>query len=145
MKLNKTIRIAIGSILGTFLVLFVILVAHIATAKPIVYDNANLQISRIDFKQPIDSLTAKQIHRQMKTIPGVKNDKLNPETGVMVYFHDNRVTNSKKVFTALMAQGNYKAEPFTVPAALAGKQVCPVMNKDGFTYKFSRGIQRIFH
>ena len=57
MKINKKIKIAVGSILGIVLLLFVVLVVHIATAKPVVYDNASLQLSRIDFTHPIDSLT----------------------------------------------------------------------------------------
>ena len=88
MKRNKKIKIALGSIFGIFLILFVVLVVHIATAKPLVVDNATLQISRIDFKEPIDSLKAKEIHRNLKSIPGVKTDRLNKETGVLVFFHD---------------------------------------------------------
>lgn len=145
MKFNRILKITLGSLLGITLNLFIVLVVHIATAKPIVYDNANWQISRIDFKEPIDSLKAKAIHRNMKEIPGVKNDKLNIEKGVMVYYHDNRINDSEKVFEALMAQGNYKAERFVISDELAAKQACPVMNKDDFSYKFSRGIQRIFN
>lgn len=145
MKINKKIKIAAFSILGTVLLLFIVLVVHIATAKPVVYDNANLQISRIDFKQPLDAAMVKEIHRNLKSIDGVKNDHFNAEKGVVVYFHDNRVTDSKKVYEQLMAKGNYKAERFTIPANIASRQVCPVMNRDGFSYKFSQGIRRIFN
>jgi hypothetical protein len=44
MKINKKIRIALLGVLSTALLLFVVLVAHIATAKPV--DNATIQISR---------------------------------------------------------------------------------------------------
>lgn len=143
MKINKTVkRIVLGTSATVFL-LFIILVAHIATAKPI--DNKTMQISRIDFLEPIDSLKAKEIHRNIKSIAGVKNDKLNIEKRVMVYWHDNQITDSKNVYQQLMAKGNYKAKRFEIPAELAAKQVCPVMNKDGFSYKFSRGIQRLFN
>ena len=84
MKINRTVKIIAGSILGIFVLLFLVLVVHIATAKPLVIDNASLQISRIDFKEPIDSLKAKEIHRNLKKIPGVKTDRLNIETGVLL-------------------------------------------------------------
>lgn len=145
MKINRKIKIAIGSLLGIVLLLFVVLVIHIATAKPVVYDNATIQISRIDFKEPLDSAKGKEIHRNLKSIPGVKTDRLNLEKGVLVYFHDNRIADSKKIYDELMAKGNYKAERFVIPNEMASKKVCPVMNDDSFSYKFSRGIQRIFN
>lgn len=143
MKVNKTVKRIAGIVFGTLLLLFIVLVAHIATAKPV--DNANLQISRIDFKEPLDSLKSKEIHRNLKSIPGVKNDHIDMERGVLVYFHDNNITDSKKVFDQLMAKGHYKAERFILPANMASKQVCPVMNHDSFSYKFSKTVQKIFN
>lgn len=145
MKINKKVKIAIGSILGVFFILFLVLVVHIATAKPVEYDNATLQISRIDFKEPIDSLMAKKINRDMKSIPGVKNPSVFAEKKVVVYYHDMNIVNSEEVYEQLMAIGNYKAERFIVPAALASNEVCPVMDRNSFSYKFSRGIQKIFN
>lgn len=145
MRIPKKIKIAAVSILGIVGLLFVVLVVHIATAKPVVYDNATLQISRIDFEEAIDSAKAKEIHRNLKTIPGVKNDRINMEKGVVVYFHDNKITNSKRVYEQLMMKGNYKAKPFIISNELAQKKVCPVMAEDSFSYKFSRGVQRIFN
>ena len=145
MKIHKGIKIAAGSILGIFLILFTVLVVHIATVKPTKYDNATLQISRIDFKQPIDSLQAKEIHRNMKSIAGVKNPKFYYGKNVLVYYHDIKITNSEQVFNQLMAKGNYKAERLIIPVSIASKQVCPAMDESSFKYKFSRGIKRIFN
>ncbi|MFD2908762.1 hypothetical protein ACFSX9_08435 [Flavobacterium ardleyense] len=145
MKTNKILKIAGGSVLGVFLILTTVLVVHIANAKPLVVDNASLQISRIDFKESIDSLKAKEIHRNLKSIPGVKTDRLNMETGVLVYFHDMKVANSEYVYNKLVALGNYNAERYVLPQELANKTACPVMSEDSFSYKFSRGIQRIFN
>ncbi|MCK6608322.1 MAG: hypothetical protein L6Q46_08460 [Flavobacterium sp.] len=145
MKISKKLKIAVGSIFMIFFLLFLILVVHIATAKPLEVDNASLQISRIDFKEPIDSLKAKEIHRNLKSIPGVKTDRLNKETGVLVYFHDIKVADSKTIYNKLMAMGDYKAERFVLPKELENKKACPVMTEDSFSYKFSRGIQRIFN
>ncbi|MGX7667303.1 hypothetical protein [Flavobacterium pedocola] len=144
MKVSKTLKWTISGILGTFTLLFLVLVVHLATVKPAEYDNATLQISRIDFKEPIDPLKAKEIHRHLKTITGVKNDRINTQTGVLVYFHDNRIVNSESVFRQLMAKGNYRAERYIVFQETANRKVCPVMNTNSFRYKFSRGVQRIF-
>lgn len=143
MKNNKTLKKAIFATLGTFLFLFVILVVHIATAKPV--DNATLQVSRIDFKEPLTEGKIKEIHRNLKSIPGVKTDHFDAEKGVLVYFHDNRVANSETIYNELMAKGNYKAQRFILPPGMEGKSVCPAMDQDGFSYKFSRFIQRIFN
>ena len=121
MRINKKIKIVAASLLGVIALLFVVLVIHIATAKPVVYDNATLQISRIDFEEAIDSAKAKEIHRNLKSIPGVKNDRINLEKGVVVYFHDNRVINSEEVFNQLIAKGNYKAKRYVISNELAQK------------------------
>ncbi len=39
MKMNRKFKIALGIILGSLLTLFIVLVVHIATAKPLVVDN----------------------------------------------------------------------------------------------------------
>ncbi len=145
MAMNKKFKFFLIGTVSVISLLFIVLVVHVATAKPVVVDNANLQISRIDFNEPIDSLKAKEIHRNLKSIEGVKNIKIVPEKGVVVYFHDNRLINSTEVFEKLIFLGNYAAQPFVLSKELASKKVCPVMNTDSFSYKFSRGIQRIFN
>lgn len=142
MKINKKIRIALLGVLSTALLLFVILVAHIATAKPV--ENATIQISRIDFDKPFDATSATEIKKNILSIAGVKSDVL-VKGNVVVYFHDNKITNSEKVFNQLMAKGSYKAQRFLVPKNLASKSVCPVINRDGFYYKFSTVVQQIFN
>jgi hypothetical protein len=139
------IKIALGSILGVFFVLFIVLVVHIATAKPIVYDNASLQISRIDFNETIDSIMSKKINRDMTSIAGVKNPSVFAGKKVLVYYHDLKIANSEQVYNQLMAKGNYKAARYVVPARLASNAVCPVMDQNSFSFKFSKGIQRIFN
>lgn len=141
MSIKKKIKIAVLSILGITLVLFVILVHHIANARPI--ENANIQISRIDFDQPFDSLSTIQIKEKLHSIQGVKSDII-VKNNVVVYFHDNTVADSKKVYAELMTKGDYKAQRFILPATMANNQVCPVMKKDSFKYKFSKWVQKHF-
>lgn len=141
MSIKKKIKIAVLSILGITLVLFVVLVHHIANARPI--ENANIQISRIDFEQPFDSLSTIQIKEKLHSIQGVKSDII-VKNNVVVYFHDNTVADSKKVYAELMTKGDYKAQRFILPATMANNQVCPVMKKDSFKYKFSKWVQKHF-
>lgn len=142
MRIHKTLKKVLLSILGIVLLLFGILVYHIANAKPV--ENATIQISRIDFDQPFDSLSAVAVKKNLLSIPGVKSDII-VKRNVVVYFHDNTVADSKKVYDELMTKGHYKAERFLLPPSLATKQVCPVMEKDSYKYKFSKFIQGIFN
>lgn len=142
MRINRTVKKIILSVLGIALLLFGILVYHIASMKPV--ENANIQISRIDFDKPFDSLSSIDIQNKLHEIKGVKSEII-VKRNVVVYFHDNNIADSKKVFDELMTKGNYKAERFLLPANLAQKQVCPVMKKDSYKYKFSKFIQGIFN
>ena len=142
MKINRKIKTALLSILGIFLLLFIILVYHIATAKPV--DNATIQVSRIDFDKPFDSISSIDIQKNLHAIPGVKSEII-VKRNVVVYFHDNRIADSKKIYDELMTKGNYNAKRFIIPANLARKEVCPVMRRDGISYKFTKFIQRIFN
>ncbi|MCZ8198476.1 MAG: hypothetical protein O9267_12795 [Flavobacterium sp.] len=136
--------IAMG-LIGTTLLLLIILVVHIATAKPIKYDNATMQISRIDFQEPLDSLKIKEIHRNLKSIPGFISDSYNIKNNVVVFFHDNKIADSKKIVDQLIQKGNYKATRYVLPKGMEAKQVCPVIEEGSFSYHFSKGIQRIFN
>jgi hypothetical protein len=142
MKINKKVKFAIYSILGFALLLFVVLVYHIAKAKPV--ENATIQVSRIDFDKPFDSLSTIEIKDKLHAIAGVKSEII-VKRNVVVYFHDNKIADSKKVYDELMTKGNFKAERFILPANMLNKQVCPVMKKDGMSYKFTKLVQGIFN
>jgi hypothetical protein len=143
--MKRKVKIIAITTFSVALLFFVVLVYHIASAKPIVYDNSTMQISRIDFKEPLDTLKMKEIHRNLKSIPGFISDSYNLDKGVLVYFHDNRIADSKKIFNALIQKGNYKANRYILPKSLASNEVCPVMNKGSFSYKFSKTVKQIFN
>jgi hypothetical protein len=143
--MKRKIKVIAITLLSAALSFFMVLVYHIATAKPMVYDNSTMQISRIDFKEPLDSLKMKAIHRNLKSIPGFITDSYNLEKGVLVYFHDNRIADSKTIYDALIQKGNYKANRYIAPKSLASNEVCPVMNKGSFSYKFSKTVKQIFN
>ena len=139
--MRKTLKKITIITLSLVLVMFVILIYHISTAKPL--ENATIQVSRIDFDKPFDSVSTTAIKEKLHSIKGVKNEII-VKRNVVVYFHDNRIADSKKIYNILMTQGNYNAKRFVLPMNLAHKKVCPIMKKNSFSYSFSQFIQHIF-
>ena len=144
MKINKFIKKGLWTGLIILVLFFAIFLFHIITAKPAVYESPNLQVSRIDFKTNIDSVQAKQICSDLRSIKGLTSDSIIVKRNVVVYFHNNKITNSKKVFDQLIAIGHYDAKRYILPENLAGKEVCPV-NQNSLSYKLSQKINRFFN
>ncbi|MBP4138958.1 hypothetical protein J3495_12805 [Flavobacterium sp. P7388] len=144
MKMNKTIKKGLLILGGTALLFIAILLFHIITAKPAVYESPNLQVSRIDFENNIDSLQAKQISADLRSIKGLTSDSIIIKRNVVVYFHNNKITNSEKVFNELMSKRPYEAKRYILPANLASKEVCPV-DQNSFSYKMSKSINQFFN
>lgn len=142
--MNKTVKKVLIAVAGIGVLFFAILIFHIITAKPAVYDSPNLQVSRIDFKSQIDSVQAKQICADLRTIKGLTTDSIIVKRNVVVYFHNNKITNSEKVFNELMSKRPYEAERFILPPNMANKEVCPV-DQNSFAYKASKTINQFFN
>lgn len=145
MKLtNKLIKRSLKGLAAIAFLFVAILLFHIVTAKPALYDTPNLQISRIDFKSNIDSHKAKEICADLRTIKGLTSDSIIVKRNVVVYFHNNKITNSDKVFDELMTKKPYEATRFILPASLANKEVCPI-DQNSMTYKVSQKINQFFN
>ena len=144
MKINKTIKRGLWTVAVVAVLFFGILIFHIITAKPTVYESPNLQVSRIDFKTNLDSVEAKKICSDLRSIKGLTSDSIIVKRNVVVYFHNNSITNSKKVYDELMAKGHYDAQRYILPESMANKEVCPV-NQDSFSYKMAKSLNRIFN
>lgn len=144
MKINRTIKRVFLTGLGIVSLFFAILLFHIITAKPPVYESPNLQVSRIDFRTNIDSVQAKQICSDLRSIKGLTSDSIIVKRNVVVYFHNNRITNSEKIYQELMSKRHYDAQRYILPENLANKEVCPV-NQNSFSYKLSKKINQFFN
>lgn len=144
MKINKIIKKGLWMGLIITVLFFAILLFHIITAKPAVYESPNLQVSRIDFKTNIDSVQAKQICSDLRSIKGLTSDSIIVKRNVVVYFHNNKITNSQKVYDQLMAKRNYDAQRYILPAHLANKEVCPV-DQNSMSYKLSQKVNQFFN
>jgi hypothetical protein len=144
MKINKFIKKGLWTGLIIMVLFFAILLFHIITAKPAVYESPNLQVSRIDFKTDIDSLQARQICSDLRSIKGLTSDSIIVKRNVVVYFHNNSITNSEKVYSELMAKRHYEAKRYILPENLVNKEVCPV-NQNSLSYQWSQKINRFFN
>ncbi|MES2575573.1 MAG: hypothetical protein V4572_11560 [Bacteroidota bacterium] len=144
MKINKTIKRGLLAVLILAVLFFSILIFHIITAKPAVYENSNLQVSRIDFKSNIDSVQTKQICSDLRSIKGLTSDSIIVKRNVVVYFHNNTITNSEKVYDELMNKRPYEAQRYILPANMVNKEVCPV-NQNSLSYKMAKSINQIFN
>jgi hypothetical protein len=144
MKINKIIKKGLFILSGIFGLFIAILLFHIITVKPPAYDTPNLQVSRIDFQSDIDSLQVRQICADLRSIKGLTSDSIIVKRNVVVYFHNNKITNSEKVFNELMSKRHYDAKRYILPANLANKEVCP-MNQSSLSYKLSQKINRFFN
>jgi len=128
-------------------VLFSALLVHIyQVTKPIKYDNNDLQLSRIDFKQQIDSVQANEIRHFVATLPGVQNTMFNIKDGILVYGYTLGKQNSNQVFEQLINHFHYKSEKFVLNEKMK-TQGCPMAGKDrsGFIYRFTAYIYRLLN
>ncbi len=144
MEIRKILKKIGLAVLATFLLLTTVLVIHIITVTPEPIDNATLQISRIDLDSSINNTQEKEIKTVLKSLNGVKSWRINKEKGVVVFFHDNRYLQANDAVKNINNNTNLKANLFKLPESLANKEVCPV-DRDGFAYQFSKGIQRVFN
>ena len=93
MKINKTLKKVLFAVLVLVVVFFGILVFHIVTAKPAVYESPNLQVSRIDFKSTITPEQAQKICKDLRAIKGITSDCIIVKRNVGVYFQKKKVIN----------------------------------------------------
>jgi hypothetical protein len=145
MKVSKNTKRIVLGLLAFFVLSFVVMVIHVVmVSKSIKYDNASLQLARIDFKQPIDSSQAREINTKIRKIDGVGNTHFNVQDGILIYSVDNKKNSDEAVYQKLVAQVPYKAERFLVTQEMSAKG-CPAMDKSTFAYQFSNTVNKIFN
>ncbi len=127
MKTSKLKKRLLWS-LGIFVALLVILCTHIYVSTNDYNEGGtvNWQLSRIDFKQPIDSTEAQKIENYTKNIKGITQAVFNQEHGTLVYAYFPGTQTSENVFKLVQSSGNYKAERYIVSEEMASGG-CPVM------------------
>ena len=79
MKSKKFIKVVVWSLSISFALLIVLIIHIVMVTKPLKFDNNNLQLTRINFKEVIDSAEAIKIRHYVASLPGVKNSVINIE------------------------------------------------------------------
>jgi hypothetical protein len=145
MKKRRLLKIVIWttSILAIFIAVLVIHI-YLATQKTD-YPNKTLQLSRIDFKQPLNAAESAKIQAFVQQQPGVNHTMLNTDTGILIYTYANDQQTSLNVYNKLMGSGDYKAERFIARASDAASG-CPIMtDKNSFNGKLVSYVSRLFN
>lgn len=140
-------RIIIKSLLWTLGIsatLFIVLIVHIyMVTKPVKYDNADLQLARIDFRQDLDSAQALDVQHTVMAMPGIVNVFMNRHDRTLVYGYRQGKQTSEQVYQAVMRSGNYDAERFVLNEQQQSSG-CPVMQgKASFLYSISNGLHEL--
>lgn len=103
------------------------------------------QLSRIDFKQTIDSAEANKIRSFVGHLEGIESTYFNVKDGILVYTYAVGKQTSINVYNQLINYGHYNAERYIVDAS-ALKTGCPMMaDKKSFTYQISYYISKLFN
>lgn len=142
-KLLKRIAIVLSA---TVFILAAILVFHIyaVTHKP-KSNEPVVQLSRIDFLQPLDSTEALKIRYNVAAMEGVQSTYFNHSANILVYTYAIDKQSSTAVFDALMKTGTYKAKRYTVNQADLSKG-CPIdANNQSVSGKATAYIASLFN
>lgn len=148
--MKKTlIRITVGTV-SLVVILLATLAIHIYLVTPKKSDTANSdlrmrQLSRIDFKQTVDSTEAEKIRGFVQNLEGVQSTYFNAENGALVYTFEVGTQTSENVYSKVVAFGNYKAERYVVEAKEA-QGGCPAhVKENSFSKNFGNALASLFN
>src|ERR1700761_401362 len=116
MKINKKVKIVVASVLGLAFLLFATLVVHIVVmvkGKPPLA-MATIQMSRADFQQPVDSVSALKIQKDIKSLPGVKDTYFNLKDHIVVYTFDNKLNSAQGIYDAAIKNSGFRSARYLV-------------------------------
>lgn len=140
--MKPMIKKALLSLLALVILLTGVLVIHIymVTQKP-VYDNAHIQMSRIDLTQPLDSINRATFTSNAKPIKAINRYVINDNNILITY--DNRSINAMELHEKLSRNMTTTSKLY-IPSAKNLENSCPVMDKQSFSYKFGKWIEKVF-
>lgn len=122
--------------LSVFVILFLSLGIHLYYVTDNFYQNElskpQIQLSRIDFKEDIDSTEAKQIQTFVNGIEGIQKSYFNIKDDILVYSYYAGKQNSETVFKLLTEATHVIGEKFYVSSDKVNSG-CPAMQKNGET------------
>lgn len=140
---RKKIKWTFFGLLGLGFLLFLTLVVHIAVMVyhkgPLPFEH--VQMARVDFQKPLDSVQIASLETQLLAQKGVKTSYFNTKDDNLVYTFDNRQNSSQKIYQEIFQSGALSAKRYTVSADDLAKG-CPVMNNNSFYGKLTSVISK---
>ena len=135
-------KILIGT-LATLVLLVGTLVVHIAmvTKKP-VYDNAFIQMSRIDLEAPIDSNNRAIFANNAKQIEAINRYVVNEKNNNILITYDVREIKAQDLHQKI-SNGMTIESNLYVPSAESLENSCPILDKESFSYKLGSWIEKM--
>lgn len=94
-----------------------------------------MQMSRIDFKEPIDASLSKKIKSCIAKTEGVKHVYFNEVDDIVVYSHDPKLQSSQQVFETVQSAFPVQMERYIVSSDMEQRS-CPVTGKNSVFLRF---------
>lgn len=144
MTLKKKIKITIAGALGLAVLLFIVLVVHIAImvkgrTPP---ENATIQMARADFDQQPGVAGAGLIESRIRAMSGVKSTYYNPASKILIYTFDATKNNAEAIFDRAVKPSGFGAALHTFSKEEMSRG-CPAMDNSSFYGKLTTVIDRI--
>ncbi len=133
---------------GTVVVLFGVLCVHLYAIAKKSHENPNnkIQLSRIDFKEHVDSSAAMKIKNYVGTLDGVQGTHFNIDHGTLVYGYILGTQTPENVYEKVMtfSKKKYKAERNIVSVDQL-KKGCTAGMDNSVTIQFSNLLYKSFN
>jgi hypothetical protein len=131
-------------VIGIFAFLVLVLAVHIyQVSRPKEGRIPNIAMSRIDFPKGIDSLGAVMIQTHFSKLEGIKDLRINADSGHVVCLYDNKIWQASDLVDKINFNFSLSAELYR-PSADMLSQSCPVIDKSSLTYKLGTFFQKSF-
>lgn len=146
MSIRKKIKIAALTVSGIALLLFAVLIVHIAVMvkgrSPL--SQPTVQMARIDFKQNLEPARAVSIENRIRSLKGVKATYFNPGSHIMIYTFDNRQNNAEHIYREAVKPSGIVAVRY-VPSSKELASGCPAMDGNSFYGKLTDIVASIIN
>lgn len=102
-----------------------------------------MQLSRIDFQEPVDSLSANRIKGIILAQPGVQQTYFNLPDHIVVFSHDPKIVSAASVLREIRERYAVRAERF-LPDIETGSSSCPVTGTNSIFVRMGAYLRRTF-
>lgn len=127
---------------GILSILFIALVVHIAVVtNPKDKPHYNVELGRIDFQQPVDSITADKLVSHIKKMDGVGKAVYNNQYHNIVFSYQLAKTSRQHVYESLISTYKVPAKRYVPSQTAVTAGACPVVNKNSVLKTLARQVQ----